>query len=66
MVASNKVPFDKKGFRYFTGHENGKKIRPLCIMLPKMSAYRRYFDETKYMSKYKLKINIFLIKVMNC
>ena len=25
-----------------------KKVRPLCIMLPKLSAYRRDFDETKY------------------
>ena len=27
-----------------------EKIRPLCIFLPKMSAYRKDFDETKYMS----------------
>ena len=26
------------------------KIRPLCIFLPKMSAYRRDFDKTKHMS----------------
>ena len=26
------------------------KIRPLCIFFPKMSAYRKDFDETKYMS----------------
>ena len=26
------------------------KIRPLCIFLSKISAYRRDFDETKYMS----------------
>ena len=26
-----------------------KKIRPLCIFLPKMSAYRKDFDKTKYM-----------------
>ena len=25
-------------------------MRPLCIFLPKISAYRRDFDETKYMS----------------
>ena len=25
------------------------KNRPSCIFLPKMSAYRKYFDETKYM-----------------
>ena len=27
-----------------------KKVRPLCIFLPKMSAYRRDFDKTKSMS----------------
>ena len=27
-----------------------KKIRLLCIFLPKMSAYRKVLDETKYMS----------------
>ena len=27
-----------------------KKIRPLCIFLPKMNAYRKDFDESKYMS----------------
>ena len=26
------------------------KLRPLCIVLPKMSSYRRDFDETKYIS----------------
>ena len=49
IVVSNKVSFGKKGFKYFIGYKDAK-IRPLCIFLPKMSAYRRDFDETKYMS----------------
>ena len=49
-VVSNKVPFGKKGFKYFIGCKDGKKVRPLCILLPKMTAYGRDFDETKYMS----------------
>ena len=32
------------------GYEDAKKIRPSCIFLPKMTAYRREFDGTKYMS----------------
>ena len=51
-VVSNKVSFEKKGFKYFTGYKDAKKIRPLCIFLPKMSAYRKDFDETKYISFY--------------
>ena len=27
-----------------------KKVRLLCILLPKMSAYRRNFDETEHTS----------------
>ena len=27
-----------------------KKNRPLCIFLPKITAYRKDFDETKFMS----------------
>ena len=50
-VVSNKVYFGKKGFKYFIDYKNGdKKIRPLCIFLPKMRAYRKDFDEIKYIS----------------
>ena len=48
IVVSNKVCFDKKGFEYFIGYKDDK-IKPLSIFLPKMSAYRRDFNETKYM-----------------
>ena len=50
MVVSDKVSFGKKDFKYFIGYKDGKKIRTLCIFLPKISAYRRDIDETKYMS----------------
>ena len=46
---SNKVPFEKKGFKYFICYKDGNVI-PLCISLSKISAYRRDFDETKNMS----------------
>ena len=44
----NSISFDKKGFTYFTGYKDGKKPGSICIMLPKRSAYRRDFDETKF------------------
>ena len=41
----------KKVFKYFIGNENdSEKLIPLCIMLPKRSAYGRDFDETNYTS----------------
>ena len=50
IVVSNKVSFDKKAFKYLIGEKDGKKIKPLRIFLSKMSACRKDFDETKYMS----------------
>ena len=47
-LVSNKYSFSKNGFKYFIGCQNGKQVRPLCIMFPKLSTYRRDFDETKY------------------
>ena len=47
---STKISFDEKGFKYFIGYKDAKKVRHLCTFLLKMSAYRIDFDETKYMS----------------
>ena len=45
---SNRVPFGEKSVKYFLGYEV-KKVRPLFIILPRMNAYKRDFDETKFM-----------------
>ena len=49
IAVSNKVSFGKKGFKHVIRFRDGKTIRPLCISLPKMSEYRRDFDESKWM-----------------
>ena len=49
-LVSNKVYLGKNGLKYFIGYKDGIKFKPLCVMLPKMSTYRRDFDVTKYMS----------------
>ena len=50
VLAYNKVSFGKKGFKHFNGYKDAKSIRPFCIFLPKISAYRKNFDEAKYAS----------------
>ena len=50
LVVSNKFPFGKKGSKCFIGYKDAKKTRSWFIFLPKMSAYRKDFDGTKYMS----------------
>ena len=58
-MASSKIYFGKKGFKYFVGYNDYtfiyKKVKPLWILLPKMSTNKRDFDEIKCMP--------FLIKV---
>ena len=49
-VISNKFSFGKKGFKYIISYKDSKKVKALCIFLPKISAYRKDFDETKYIS----------------
>ena len=48
ILVSNNVPFGKRGFKYFIGYKNAKKIKHLCVFVLKVTAYRRDFDETKY------------------
>ena len=36
IVVSNKVSFGRNGFKYFIGSKDGKKVRSLCILLPKL------------------------------
>ena len=50
IIVSNNIFLGKKGFKYFIGYEDNDKVTPLYIMLPKMSGYRRNYNETKYMS----------------
>ena len=50
IILSDKISFVKKDFKYFIGYKVAQKIRPVCIFLPKMNAYRKYFDKTKCMS----------------
>ena len=50
IVVSKNVSFGKNRFKYFIGYKAVKKIRPSCKFLPKMSAYKRGFDGTKYLN----------------
>ena len=32
IIESNKVPFGKKGFKYFIRHKDGKNVGLLCVI----------------------------------
>ena len=44
IVVSGKFKRNNKGFKYFIGYQKGETVKPLCIILPQMSAYIIYFE----------------------
>ena len=44
IVASDKFKHSDEGFRYFIGYKEGEIIKPLCIILPKIRGYIKYFE----------------------
>ena len=48
VLVSKGESFDtKNSFKYFIGYNDNDNIRPLCIMLPRMIGYAKYFDSNK-------------------
>ena len=43
IVVSNKFELNNTVSKYFIGYQKGTIIRPLCIILPQMSGYIKYF-----------------------
>ena len=41
---SDKFEHSHKGFKYIIEYKDDYLIRPLCIILPQMSGYVKYFD----------------------
>ena len=44
MLISDKYEHSGKSFEYFIGYKNDNIIRPLCIILPQMNGYIKYFE----------------------
>ena len=45
IVASGKFKHNDDGFKYFIGYKEGEVVKPLCIILPQMNEYIKYFEE---------------------
>ena len=44
IVASDKFKHSEEGFKDFIGYQEGEIVKPLCIILPQMSRYIKYFE----------------------
>ena len=41
---SDKFKHSDGGFKYFIGYKEGEIIKPLCMILPQMTGYIKYFE----------------------
>ena len=44
IVASNKWKINDTTYKYLCGYLNNDTVQPLCVILPQMSGYLKYFD----------------------
>ena len=44
MVVSYQFKHNDEGFKHFIGYLEGGIVKPLCIILPQMSGYIKYFE----------------------
>ena len=44
IVVSDKFKHNNKDLKYFIGYQEGEIVKPLCIILPEMSGYIKYFE----------------------
>ena len=44
IVVSDKFKYNNEGFEYFIGYRKGEIVKPLCIILPQMGGYIKYFE----------------------
>ena len=45
IVVSNKYKINDTTYKYFCEFLNNDAIQPLCVILPQMSGYIKYFDD---------------------
>ena len=44
IAVSDKFKHSDDGFKHFIGYKEGEIAKPLCIILPQMTGYRKYFE----------------------
>ena len=44
IVVSDKFKHNNEVFKHFIGYQKGKIVKPLCIILPQINGYIKYFE----------------------
>ena len=59
IVVPDKFKHNDECFKYFIVYKKGKIVKPLCIILPQMNGYIKYFDNSSNKIKYWINITKF-------
>ena len=62
IVISGKFKHSDEGFKYFIGYKKDEIIRPLCIILPQMNGYIKYFENSSKNMSFLIKDDDVLYK----
>ena len=62
ILISDKFKHSDTGFKYFIGYRDDNVIRPLCIILPQMSGYIKYFENGGKNMSFMIKDDSVLVK----
>ena len=57
IVVSDKFEHNNEGFKYFIGCQEGGIVKPLCIILPQMIGYIKYFENDGKNMSFSIKDN---------
>ena len=55
IVVSDKFNHND-GYKYFIGYQKGEIVKPLCIILPQMSGYIKYFENGRKNMSFLIKV----------
>ena len=62
IVVSDKFKHSDDGFKYFIGYKEGEIVKPLCIILPQMTGYIKYFENGGKNMSFVIKDDVCLSK----
>ena len=60
IVVSYRVKISDNSCKYFTGYKSDNEIRSLCIILPQMNVYIKYFENGSKKIPLKLRMRVFI------
>ena len=62
ILTSDKFEHSDKGFKYFIGYKEDDIIKSLCILLPQMSGFVKYFDNGRKKLSFMIEDDSILVK----